>query len=152
MGEELLVNGKYYPLWSQFVERKDEWIGGVLQDFGDSIDTKLGLAKEGGVSTVIIDVTLEPSGEDSAFFSFEGEDFSCGFSVKHGGVVGGEEGWITFSGGGGHKWRVKQSEETCEEQTSWVAHDRSMSEDLANALERDGLHEMAEKMRQKHGV
>ena len=26
------VNGKVYPLWGQFIERKDEWIGGILED------------------------------------------------------------------------------------------------------------------------
>ena len=29
----LVVNNKQYPLWSQFVERKDEWIGGLLVDY-----------------------------------------------------------------------------------------------------------------------
>ena len=30
------INGREYPLWSKFVERKAEWIGGVLEDFGDN--------------------------------------------------------------------------------------------------------------------
>ena len=29
------INGKVYPLWSQFVEKKQEWVGGTLQDEGD---------------------------------------------------------------------------------------------------------------------
>jgi len=35
------VNGKEYPLWGQFVERKEEWIGGLLLDEGDSMDRAL---------------------------------------------------------------------------------------------------------------
>ena len=31
------VNGKEYPLWSQFIERKGEWIGGILSDLVDGI-------------------------------------------------------------------------------------------------------------------
>ena len=27
------INGKTYPLWSQFVDKKDEWIGGILEDY-----------------------------------------------------------------------------------------------------------------------
>lgn len=99
------VNGRVYPLWSQFEDRKKEWIGGVLEDFGDSFDNLLGF--KGGL-TEITDITLEPNGKESASFSVEGKDFSCGFDVKVGGVIGGEEGWITFSGYGGHTWRIKQ--------------------------------------------
>lgn len=93
----LKVNGKYYPLWSQFVERKNEWIGKVLEDY--DMDEVL--------VTTITDITLEPNGEDSAFFTVEGEEFGCGFDCAYGGITGGEEGWITFSGYGGHEWRIK---------------------------------------------
>ena len=101
------VNGKKYPLWSQFIERKEEWIGGTLQDFGDSMDKMLGMGEMG--ETIITDITLEPNGDDSAFFSVEGKKFGCGFDVGHGGISGrGEEGWLTFSGYGGHKWRIRK--------------------------------------------
>ena len=98
------VNGKDYPLWSQFVEGKDKWIGGRLEDSGDSMDRKLGL---GNMSTEIVDITLKPNGDDSAMFSVEGKDFSCGFDVSYGGMGKGDEDWITFSGYGGHTWRIK---------------------------------------------
>jgi hypothetical protein len=89
------VNGKEYPLWGQFVDKKDEWIGGVLEDFGDS--------------TEITDITLVPNGEEDAFFEIEGKGFSCGFSTSVGGIGGDqEEPWLTFSGYGGQKFRIKK--------------------------------------------
>lgn len=91
------INGKVYPLWSQFVEKKTQFIGGVLQDLD------MGMCLE----TKIVDVLLEPNGEDSAYFTVEGKDFSCGGDVKFLGITGGESGWITFSGYGGHRWRIK---------------------------------------------
>ncbi len=100
------VNGKDYPLWSQFVEGKDKWIGGRLEDSGDSMDRNLGLIS-GNMSTEITDVTLKPNGEDSAMFSVEGKDFGCAFDVGHGGIGKGDEGWITFHGYMGHTWRIK---------------------------------------------
>lgn len=102
--QKVIVNGKEYPLWSQFIERKAEWIGGILEDFGDAIDRSLGAQK---IQTEITDIRLEPNGKDSAFFSVDGKDFSCGFDVSVGGVIGGEDGWLTFSGYGGYKWRIR---------------------------------------------
>lgn len=99
------VNGKFYPLWGQFVERQQEWIGGVLEDSGDNMDRSFGA---GTMQTKITGITLEPTGENSAFFSVVGEEFTCGFNVKYGGVSSGKEGWITFSGYGGHIWRIKK--------------------------------------------
>ena len=98
------INGKEYPMWSQFVERQDEWIGGVLHDSGDSMDKAMGL---GDLTTEITGIELKANG-DSAWFGVTGKDFDCGFSVEYGGITGGEEGWITFSGYGGHTWRIKQ--------------------------------------------
>lgn len=102
------INGKTYPMWEQFVEKQQEWIGGTLEDSGDSMDKAMGL---GGMSTIITSIELKPNGETSAFFSVEGKDFGCGFDVRSGGITAGEEGWITFSGYGGHTWRIKQLDE-----------------------------------------
>lgn len=102
------VNGKVYPFWGQFVEQKEDWIGGILEDFGDSFNRQF----DNPMKTKIVDVTLEPDGKDSAFFSIKGEDFTCGFGVKYGGITAGEESWITFYGYGGHKWRIKNKLET----------------------------------------
>ena len=96
------INGKQYPLWSQFVDRRSEWVDGTLEDFGDSF-------MPCNMCTKIKNITLTPNGEDSAYFSVDGDDFGCGFDVGHGGVCGGDEGWITFSGYGGHKWRIKSN-------------------------------------------
>jgi len=97
----LVINGKTYPLWSQFVESRADWIGGTLQDFGDA-------HMQGDSKTTITDIELVENGSESAFFRVCGETFSCGFDVRYGGVVGGEEGWATFSGYQGHKWRIKK--------------------------------------------
>ncbi len=102
------VNGKDYPLWGQFVEKKEEWIGGTLHDSGDSMDRALEL---GDLTTEILDIELHTNGEESAWFGVEGKDFSCGFDVEHGGIVAGEKDWLTFSGYMGHKWRIKQPDE-----------------------------------------
>ena len=106
-GVGMKVNGKEYPLWSQFVERKDEWIGGKLVDSGDSHD-RMFSGNESPASTKITDIQLIPNGKESAYFQVVGEDFGCGFDVGLGGVVGGEDGWITFSGYGGHRWQICQ--------------------------------------------
>jgi hypothetical protein len=76
MSETNVINGKTYPLWQQFVDKKEEWIGGLLIDHDDC------------QVTIITDVCLKPNGTDSAFFSFEGEDYGCGFDVHHGGIGG----------------------------------------------------------------
>ena len=100
----LIVNGKHYPMWSQFVERKAEWIGGILVDngliFADTMETK------------ITDILLKPNGKDSAFFEIVGEDFSCGFDVSCGGITCNQFGepWLTFAGYGGHVFRIKKRE------------------------------------------
>ena len=61
----LTVNGKQYALWSQFVEGKEKWIGGLLQDHGDPTDRHLGFS---GSEGTITDIVLRPNGKDSAFF------------------------------------------------------------------------------------
>ncbi len=104
----IVVNGRAYPLWSQFVHRKAEWIGGVLEDMGDSLDRRFFGGKI--LSAEIVDIVLKPNGNDSAWFEVAGKQFLCGFDVSVGGVTRGEEGWITFSGYGGHTWRIKRAE------------------------------------------
>lgn len=112
------VNGKTYPMWGQFIDRKEEWIGGKLQqmdvesmlgDFGDVVQTK------------ITDLLLKPNGEDSAYFEVVGEDFTCGFDVRYGGVDASnawlsEKGWVGFGTVGSFpiSFRIKQREATDE--------------------------------------
>jgi hypothetical protein len=91
----MIINGKQYPLWSQFIERKDEFIGGILQEDDEK--------------TVITDIVLVPNSE-SAFFEVKGENFSCGFDVGYGGIIGGDADWITFQGYGDHIWRVRSKQ------------------------------------------
>lgn len=95
---------KHNPLWSQFVERKSEFIGKVLEDFGDNMDR--GILNLEKMTTKITDIILIPNGSDSAWFEIKGEDFSCGFDVSVGGIGSGEKGYLTFCGYGGHKFRI----------------------------------------------
>lgn len=100
------INGREYPLWSQFIDRKNEFIGGILEDHDNDP-----LVEPGPHSTEIIDIELVPNGETSAFFRVCGKEFSCGFDVQIGGVDGSfsdaKNGWIGFCGYGGHQWRIK---------------------------------------------
>lgn len=103
------INGKTYPMWSQFVEKQQEFIGGILEDSGDNMDRAMGLVDE-NLKTVITGIELKPNGDNSAWFEVHGEKFSCGFDVQYGGIVAGDKGWLTFSGYGGHTWRIKNCE------------------------------------------
>ncbi len=100
------VNGKTYPMWGQFIEKKSEFAGGILEDFGDSFDRSVSGAES--AQTTITDIQLRPNGKDSAFFEIIGKDFGCGFDVAHGGIGAGETGWLTFYGYGGHEFRIKK--------------------------------------------
>lgn len=105
----ITVNGKQYPLWSQFVEGKKDWIGGTLFDHGDSMDRAMGMKLE---PTKITDIILKPNGDDSAWFEVVGEDYSCGFDVHYGGVGGDRgvvvPGRINFGGYMGHSWYIEK--------------------------------------------
>jgi hypothetical protein len=70
-------------MWGQFVEKKAEWIGGELHE----IDVHAGEGK-----TKIIDIRLEPNGDDSAMFVIAGEDFTCCADVKCLGIGGDQQG------------------------------------------------------------
>lgn len=63
-GKMIEVNGKVYPFWGQFIEKKDGFIGCELEDFGDSMDRAIGLKP---MKTIVTDITLKPNGEKSAF-------------------------------------------------------------------------------------
>jgi hypothetical protein len=107
----ITVNGRAYPLWSQFVEGKEAWIGGILKDHGDSMDRAMGLDE--CPENKITDIVLRENGKDSAFFEVIGEEYSCGFDVKYGGVSGNHghvDGRIYFSGYGGHSWYIQKPE------------------------------------------
>lgn len=72
------INGKFYPMWSQFVDKKENFIGREMIE----TDNLMG-AKQ---PTLITDVTLEPNGIDSAMISFHGQHYSFGVDVKHLGI------------------------------------------------------------------
>lgn len=62
MPEPLVINGKTYPLWQQFIDKKEKWIGGTLEDFGG-----------GHFITKITDIVLRENGKENAFFEVEGK-------------------------------------------------------------------------------
>ena len=105
----IVVNGKEYKFWGQFVERKVEWVGGILRDDGDPMDRRMGHTTS---DTKIVDIRLEPNGKDAAMFLVEGEDFTCGFDVSVGGITGGPDDWLSFSGYGGHTWQIQKAKVT----------------------------------------
>lgn len=105
----MIINGREYPMWSQFVEGKARWIGGKLQDQGDSYD--ISLTNGRWAETEITDITLEPNGKTSAMFSVDGKDFCCAGDVGYLGITAGDKGWITLSGYGGHTWRIKPAKD-----------------------------------------
>lgn len=101
---DIVINGRVYKMWQQFVHKKDEWISGVLREmYADRI---------GHIDTEIVDVKLEPNGDDSACFIVVGKEFTCAGDVHHLGI--GSPDWLddkTFlclRGFGGHIWGIKR--------------------------------------------
>lgn len=100
MEEPGTINGKQYPLWSQFVEQEERWIGGLLKSWEDGHEFE----------STITGISLEPNGKDSAFFRIVAEDFDCGFDVGNGGISSRsrEKNGITFEGYGGHVFHISE--------------------------------------------
>ena len=78
----IIIDGISYPLWNQFVEKKDEWIGGELFEYN--------------YSTIIKDISLTKE-SNAIVFRVTGEAFSCAFNIAYGGVVPGNNDSISFS-------------------------------------------------------
>ena len=104
--DDVVVNGKVYPMWQQFVHRKEEWIGGTLREANGI------LGDAGSPDTEILDIRLEPSGATSAIFRVVGKRYECASDVEFLGVTGQEigDGFLAFSGYGGHLWGIKQKQ------------------------------------------
>ena len=76
-------------MWDQFVQEKEKWIGGVIEEYASAFTP--------GATTEITDITIEKNG-DSYMFIVHGKDFNEAFDVGHGGIGGPQsEGWIGFS-------------------------------------------------------
>jgi hypothetical protein len=76
-------------MWKEIVEQKEKWIGGILEEFPDPPFSE-------SLQTVIQNIKLFDEDGDTILM-FECADFDECFNIKYGGVVAGEEGWITFS-------------------------------------------------------
>lgn len=78
--KELVVNGKYYPMWSGLIDGKKRYVRIVNIDAGN-----VGVAK-------LLDIRLEPSGKDNAFLTFDveykGKRDEWGSTVDWIGIVG----------------------------------------------------------------
>lgn len=68
------VNGRFFPLWGQLVEHKEDWIDGKLTEIDDHI---------GKLETKITDIKLEPDGPVDVVFIVMGKDFSVSWNVEH---------------------------------------------------------------------
>ena len=113
MKEDIVINGKYYPMWQQFVHRKDEWVGGTLIDYGDMFDRHYYKDGTYPMKTKIIDIQLKPNEPDSAFFEVRGEDFTCGGDVKYIGLMPtkAKAGGIFINGFQNHEWEIVKNED-----------------------------------------
>ena len=81
------MNPKDYPLLNKFVEQKEKFIGKKM------IDQGMGMT----IETIITDIVLKQNGDDSVWFEFEGQDFSCGFDVKFGSFCSENDGYTEFN-------------------------------------------------------
>jgi len=101
------------PIWQQLVEAQQGWLGGDIEDLGDSMDRQL--AEEGTfpIQGKIAGMEYRKNGENSMYFEVSAEEgWGCGGDTQFLGIAGGEKGWLTLSGYGGHTWRIKKPEQT----------------------------------------
>lgn len=76
------VNGKTYSMWGGIVDNKTKMIGGTLIDV------------ETGHKTDIVDITIEPSGSESAWLEVKGENFNCGVNLSYARLSGAKGGGL----------------------------------------------------------
>jgi hypothetical protein len=98
----ITIDGTSYPMWSQFVEKKDKWIGGILEELSGQIGSE--------ASTEITDIGLHknPGSGDTVYFTVYGKKFDESFAVTLGGLSKGEnDDWIYFSTTFGIDFRIK---------------------------------------------
>lgn len=101
--KNIVINGKVYRMWQQFVHQKEKWVGGTLTDYGDSLDKQI-TPEYFPMKTKITDIKLEANGKNSAFFEITGKDFSCGSDVKELGILANGN----FHGIIGHEWSISK--------------------------------------------
>ncbi len=91
---------KVFPLWDQLIDKKEDFIGCVLEDHEPGFPVS---------TTIVTDIRMD-SFNGSSIFVVEGKEFDCSFNVEYGGVTGGEAGWLTFARYGGATHRIKRKE------------------------------------------
>lgn len=92
-------------MWKELVDQEKEWIGGVLIDYGDSIDRNLGATPQ---QTTIIGFKLTDD-----WFEVKEEKFCCGGNRRFLGLSPNQNGnGITISGYGDHEFKIIKKERT----------------------------------------
>lgn len=94
MSEDIVINGKVYPMWQSIVEQKDRFIGGIIVEHAGFMTDE--------VSTKITDIRLFGENE-STFIAVDGEEWGMVADVDCTGISGAEPGVLhirmTFAGG-----------------------------------------------------
>jgi len=98
-------------MWQELVDKKDQWVGGKLKDFGDTIDRALVKPELIGMETTIVDFRLTDK-----WFEVIGEDFNCGGSRDHIGITGSpkfpiEGSGLAIAGYAGHEFHITMNRE-----------------------------------------
>ena len=81
-------------IWEQLVDQKEEWIGGTLTEYADTMNILFINYIHFGctpiIKTVIKDIVFQENGDfgDLRWFEIVGEDFSCGFDTSVAGISG----------------------------------------------------------------
>jgi hypothetical protein len=95
-------------MWQQLVDQKEQWIGGKLIEYGDSMDRNLLKLKP--IETELLDITL-----DEERIMFIGKDFQCGGSREYMGISGSPQfsvpaNGLAIEGYGGHEFHITKHE------------------------------------------
>jgi hypothetical protein len=93
-------------MWKELIEHKEKWIGGLLIDYGDSMDKQMTKKEKIPAKTIITDMVLT---DDT--FKVVGVDFTCMGSREHLGMTDNPqfelpEGGLAFKGYDGHEWHI----------------------------------------------
>ncbi len=89
-------------MWQELVDNKKEWKGGVLEEICEAGPFEQCAQAN---PTKIKNIKFKEE-----YIDFIGEDYSCGFDIELGGVIPGEEGWLTMEGPYGHQFRIRKPE------------------------------------------
>lgn len=90
------INGKVYPMYQQFLDNVEDFIGRKLIEHDNFWDDS---------ETTITGFDLVENGEDSAMFVIKGGAFDASFDVKYSGLIS-RNGNLCFSTNFGTEWEI----------------------------------------------